>query len=902
MELLPRYLNEISDGVRQKRLAAYEKLLHLCECGSLNNVEEFDLLRCCLRGFEDTSERCREYSVKIVTCVLPRQGSSVLDWILPAVVTRIGVLPVVEESEEVRLLLLRLAVLCMETYPNEIGPRNYIDFLKILLENCLRDSFPQLKKEACCACVRLCEIEPVQVKYIALSLAKVVKCYLLHKHSVVRAEAVRALTSLIRHGAAQILSDEKEEERNKTTVSILFVLANDHVEAVRVAVVELLSTAFLDIVERLEQHRKYLPHLLLLMTDDFVAVSTKAYEALENMGKLYMLDNEDNSIDITKRRVTMKDIEWYGDDEYPDMTLTTVDVNLYRVLQVRPSLGARYVVAESLRGFIEKILTDVTAIDWIIKFSSNNRRVIALRILWMSIYHAEKSVVQFVEQILGVLYKSLREDNQDVVQESLICVEILGKFLTPDQYMPFLTGKGDLKQAEEDNTVLIRLHSKTILVSPADGSLTPAVTVFSTAAMSVKCSILVTFRYLIEGSKHLLSTSQANQIVRAMTSADVLETDSEALICSLLDTLGVLARVLGERGFIPTATNPLPREICEDLTRRTLDSILFYALLCLRSSDFPSVQERVSRRIKDLSSIVTGEADGIYGLHFGRLLFRYGVHMPVSAFSDLVLHCKNIESHAEQVSDVFLVKLNSIDFSKSIAEELQYLRVLEQLLWQKSSFFTGTQLEEILRLIILPLGTFHPGRQAYLIRKVAIGCLCAIVEEKHRRPLLTAFEDNNFALSSKTVAIWCNASDADDAEMRLLCMESAANICSLPMHAGSANDILQSILLRFDDSSDVLRVRAASGFLAVLQKKDSVSCIVIDQIIAQATPLVKKVLIHLDDAEETVGLRLVIVDVLKCIAILSPSITAELVSAAQRKHHDSIYCESVLRYIDSLES
>ncbi|ESL08087.1 hypothetical protein TRSC58_04217 [Trypanosoma rangeli SC58] len=899
MEFFPRYLNEISDGARNKRLAAYEKLSQLCEDGCLNNTEEFDLLRTCLRGFEDASERCREYSVRLVTNVFSRLSSSVLDWVLPAIVTRIGVSPVVEESEELRLLLLRLAVLCMETYPNEIGPRNYIDFFQVLLENCLRDAYPELKKEACRACVRLCEIEPVQTKHVALSLANVVKCYLLHKHSVVRVEAVRALTSLIHRGAAQILSDGNDDE-SRTTASILFVLANDHVESVRVALVELLSTTFLDIVERLDQHRKYLPHLLLLMTDRFETVSTKACTLLENMGKLYMLDNRDDSIDITKRRVTMKDIEWYGDDEYPDMTLTTVDTNLFHVLKRRPYLGARYVVAEALRGFIDKILADVTAIDWVIKFSSNNRRIVALRILWMAIYHSEKSAVQFVEQILGVLYKSLREDNQDVVQESLVCLEVLGKFLTPEQYMPFLTGKGYVNQVDEETTVLVQSHSKTILVSPVNSSLPLATTIFSTAAMSVKCSILVAFRYLIEGSKHLLSASQANQIVKVMVSADLLESGCEALLCSLLDTLGTVMRVLGECGFIPTATKPLPSEVAEDVSQRTLDSIIFYALLCLQMSDFPSVRERVSRYINDLSFIVTGKADGIYNLHFGRLLFRYGVDMPVSAFSDLVVHCNNIDIYAEQVSGIFLVKLNHVDFSKRVIEELHYLRVLEQLLWKRPPFFTGTQLEELLRLIIIPLGTFHPGRQAHLLRKVALGCLCALVEEKHSSLLTALFADNGFALSSKTVTVWCNASDADDAEMRLVCMESAADICSLPMNAGSANDIFQSILLRFDDSSDFVRVRAASGLLSVLQKKDHVSPIVIDQIIAQVVPLVKKVLIHLDDSEETVGLREVLVNVLKCIAVLSPLTTADLVRTAQAKHQNPTYCENVLRYIDSL--
>ncbi|KEG12368.1 HEAT repeat containing 2 [Trypanosoma grayi] len=900
MDLLPKHLNELSDPARGKRLSAYSKLYELCANGGLTELEEFDILRNSLRGFEDSSERCREYAIKIVTTVLPRQKSSVLDWVLPAVVTRIGVSPVVEESEELRLLLLRLAVLCMESFPHDIGPRDYIDFFQVLLENCLRDAFPELKKEACRACVCLCEIEPVQVKHIALPLAKVVKGCLLHKHSVVRVEAVLTLASLVQRGAVEIFADGKDEPDNRTTTFVLFVLANDHVESVRGAVVKLLSVALLDIVERQEQHRRLLPHLLLLMTDRFDTVSTKAYEVLENMGKLYMLDNEDNTIDITKRRVTMKDIEWYGDEEYPDMKLLTVDKSVYPLLQRRPSLGARYVVAESLRGFIERILGDVTAIDWVIPFSSNNRRVMALRILWMCIYHAEKSVVQFVEQILGVLYRSLREDNQDVVQESHICLEILGKFLIPEQYLPFLTAKDTVKQDEEDTPVILQSRSKTVVVSPVGGVAAPTPTIFSTAAVSVKCSILVAFRYLIEGSKHLLSASQATQIVKAMTSSDVLESDSEALLCSLLDTLDVMVHILGERKFIPTPTNPLPPEVRDDVNQRTLDSLLFYALLCLRSSDFPCVQTRVSHCIKDLSSVVTGESMGIYDLHFGRILFRYGAHMPVSAFSDLVLNSGEIGTYAEQLSGVFLVKLTDIDFTKSVTEELHYLRVLEQLLWQKTHVFSASQLEELLRTVVLPLSAFRPGGTAHLFRKVSVNCLCAMLEDHHCGLLKTKLEDNEYALSSKTVSAWCSASDADDAEMRLVCMTSTPDLCRMPVNAGSANDILMWVMLRFDDSSDVIRAKAASGLLTVLETKNAVSPLVIDQIIVQLVPLVKKILVHLDDSDENVGLRPVLVAVLKNIATFSPSATADLVRAALAKHQDPTYCEEVLRYIDTI--
>ncbi|KAH8613469.1 hypothetical protein ERJ75_000783100 [Trypanosoma vivax] len=898
MELLPKYLNELTDAPRPKRLQAYNKLFELCMERKLSEPEEFELLRSCLRGFEDSAERCREHAILIVTDVIIRQPPSVLDWVLPAVVTRIGVSPVLEDSEELRLLLLRLAVVCMKSFPHEIGPRNYIDFFQVLLENCILDPFPELKKEACRACVYLCEIEPVQVKHIALPLAKVVKSCLLHKHSVVRTEAVRTLASLIQHGAAEILADSREEQENRTTVYTLFVLANDHVEAVRASVVDLLSWALLDTTERQDQHRRLLPHLLLLMTDRHKIVSKKAISVMEDVGKLYLLDNEDNSIDITKRRVTMKDIEWYGDEEYPDMKLSTVDTSLYDVFQMRPSLGSRYVVAESLRTFIERIFTDITAIDWVIPFSSNNRRVIALRILWMSIYHVEKSVVQFVEHILGALYKSLG-DNQDVVQESLICLEILGKFLTPDQYLPFLTSK-DNPQSEEESSTVVKTGSKTVVVSSASGGSLFKPTLFSTAAMSVKCSILISFRYLIEGSQHLLTPVQATQLIKALTTNDILESDHEALLCSLLDTLDVFVHVLSGRGFISTPATPLPEEVRHDVNQRTLDSVLFYAMLCMKSSSFRSVRERVSKCIGHLSTVVTGTVEGIYDLHLGRILFRYGTQMPVAALSDIVLGSKDIKIFSNFISEILLLKLSEVDFTKRITDHLQYLRILEELLWRKVPVFSAPQLEELLRIIIIPLATFRPGAPAHLFRKVAISALCAFLDECHRRLLDGALAENDFALSSKVVTVWCNASDADDAEMRLACMPHARNLCCLPLNVGSANDILQSILLRFDDSNDVTRAQAASGLLGILESKNTVCPIIIDQILAQVVPVVKKILVHLDDCEETVGLRPILTSVLKNIAPLSISATADLVRSAMTKHQDPKYCKEVLEYIETI--
>ncbi|KPI89518.1 hypothetical protein ABL78_1394 [Leptomonas seymouri] len=906
MELLPKYLNELQDSNKMKRCAAYKKIHELVASHKeeLTEEDEFSIIRACLKGFEDSSERAREEAVRITSELLPRQNASILDWVLPSVVTRIGIVPVVEESEEIRLLLLRLGAACMACFPHDIGPRNYIDFFQVLLENCFRDPFPDLKKEACKAACQLCVIEPKEVKAITVPLAKAVKgACLMHKHSAVRAEAASTLAVLFRCGASEVLKDGKDEPENRTTASELFVLCNDHSEPVRLAVLETLSCALLDIKERVEMHAKYLPHLLLLVTDSFDAVRARAHEILERIGQLYMIDNEDNRIDMANRRVTMKDIEWYGDDEYPSMDLTSAVAQKYDIFASRPSLGTRYVVADSVRVFLDRILADVTAVDWVIPFSTNNRKVVALKLLWTTIYFCEKSSVQFTERVLSAVYKAFTDELATVKDEAALCIEVLGKFLVPDQYLPFLIAKPQAASpsaAGEDAAIVQKSRSKTVILTSVDEVAAPTPTLFSTAAVAVKCSILRTLAFLIEGSKDKLTGAHATRITQALVANDLIECENESLLLALLDTMQSTFAVFVERGFMASPQQPLPESILNDPKQRTLDSIALYALLRIKSAGIPSVQVKASDTTAALSSLVTGSTTGIYTLHVERLLTRYGAALPVIAFSDLVLHAECISTLGGLLTNIFVSRLSEINFAVKVTEELRYLTVLERLLWNKTVAFQPSEVHELLRAIVLPLATFQPGNTAHLFRKVAVNCLCALVDPSYRDALRPQLEENGCALSTKLINAWCSASDADDGEMRLVCMSVLHEVCALPMMKGSAHEIIQSVLLRFDDSNELVRLRSSAELLKTLEGSSAGTALfVMDEISSQMVPLVKKALIYLDDTEESVGIRPVLATVLKKLGDVSPNIVVDLTRSALERHAEKQYCQDILQYLEA---
>lgn len=909
MEFLNKNLNDLKNSTKSTRCNGYKKLhalveAHKCE---LSQQQSFEVIRSCIVGFEDSSERCREEAVVIATLLLDTQDHIILDWVLPAVVTRIGLEKTVEDSEEIRLLLLRLACKCMTCFPHEIGPRKFIDFFLVLLTNCYSDNYPELKKEACRATIQLCTIEPKEVTSIAVPLGKALKVTCLgHKHAAVRCEGVRTFARLIKCGAAELLTQGKMEPDNATTEFNLFVLANDHSESVRLAVLEVVSTALMDVRNRLEHHRVYLPHLLLLATDSFRSVRDEALSALECLGKLYMLDQEDNRLDISKRPVSMKDIEWYADDDYANMTTLREEVTQrYPILCRRPSLGTRYVVAESARNFLKKILLDVKALDWIIPYSTNNRKAVALRILWTLIFHCEKNSVQFAEEVLGAVYKALRDENTEVVVEASFCVEILGKFLTPDQYLPFMISRnptgadGKNKASDDDDTITHKTKNKTVVLTSAEGTEQKKMpSLFSTEAATVKCSILLSIGFLVAGSKHLLLPTHASQLTQALTSIDTLDCESEELLLSLLIAYDTIIKVFAERKFIATKECPLPAEIQDNPQQRTIDSIFLYALLVLKGSPFPSVRNKAQSCAEMLSNLVTGKPNGIYDLHVRRILFRYGSTLPVQAFSDLVLFASHKTALGDDLLRIFIARLGDINFKLNVTEELRYFGVLEQLLWDQSFRLSTTSVEELLRVIILPLCAFNASSVASLFRKIAVNCLCAVSSDLYREPLQETLDKDN-SLGSKIVDLWSSASDSEDSEMRLVCATAIVNMAQLPMSEGTADEMIQSIILRLDDTSDLIRLRAVHSLsLAVMSPSDlKISSTFIKEIRAKIVPLTKKLLLFLDDQEETVGLRPVIEQCIKYLGLLSPDIVMDLVKSSLSKHLDPVPCQNILEFV-----
>lgn len=805
MNFLPRCLNELHDSNKMKRCAAYKKLSEFTlalsssapdkgrddaahpgsngaphrdtsptaahvqtnEPNATNTVlsrdVSFDIIRTCLGGLEDSSERCREEAVRIITRLLPGQrgDASVLDWVLPSIVARIGVSPVAETSEEVRLLLLQLASACMTVFPSDVGPRDYLDYFHVLLENCLADPFPELKKESCRVIRQLCAVYHKPVRAIALPLARALRqSALMHKHSAVRVEAVGALATLMDYGAAAMLrpdAEEKEREAavkthmrgsnaphaassssssfsssntlpkaaslmHRDAVTDLFILCNDHSAAVRAAVMGVLESALLLLREHAEYHTALLPLLLLLCTDRLESVRQSAQTLLYRVGERYTDDHLDDRIDLARRPVTLKDIAWYADEDEEAVIAATCQrigsslcrddltkgnkhnhnknsINIIMendndnnnnnnsnnkdknnkddwigtrwceeaMLQSRPSLGSRHAVAAAARTFLPALLRDAAAVDWVIPFSTQHRRVVALRVLWATLWHCEWASVQFSERVLHTLYAAVRADGvAEVRAEAELCVRVLSVFVLPVHYVPIFArpvrtglrvggGADDMDAACVPDTDSLQPFSCNTEAEASSSSSASATrrkagtvcadvntaggsSVFATAAMTTRCGMMMVLRMFLHASGHRLTSAQAIQLVQALTLEELLDTASEELVSCLLDTMDVLSEVLIEAGFVvrPTssASNAPPPP---SVTQRTLDAMLLTAMLILDDPEHPTRHARVQRSLALLSRRVCGSEHGIFAWHASRILTRYAAtRLPSYAFAALV--------------------------------------------------------------------------------------------------------------------------------------------------------------------------------------------------------------------------------------------------------------------------
>lgn len=138
----------------------------------------------------DPAEKCREISLLYIdecTDIL-QEEFDVLPMVFPVFVQRLGQPDLIEPSEEVRFLSVKLMTKLVTVHKKNIGA--YVDDIVKILQRTIQDPCPDVKKESC-ACARLtAKTVPQYFHMQSDSLVSPLLLQLTHQHSRVRAEVL----------------------------------------------------------------------------------------------------------------------------------------------------------------------------------------------------------------------------------------------------------------------------------------------------------------------------------------------------------------------------------------------------------------------------------------------------------------------------------------------------------------------------------------------------------------------------------------------------------------------------------------------------------------------------------------------------------------------------------------
>jgi dynein assembly factor 5 len=210
--LIDVWINKMRNQERMVRQRALKEFLEFCQndknLSNGNAIEIFDwtylsLIKC----YNDKYEMCRSLACSIVSQILKflEQNDYYLSLLVPVIAQRLTSQDLSEESEEMRLQLLKQLNYIIVKYcdlnvtgsvkkysdgeDRLLKPYNdIIDVLKI----CLMDNYPAVLKE-CCEIIKATAKASSSFHYRAEALAVPLITLLKHRHSNIRVAAIEAL-------------------------------------------------------------------------------------------------------------------------------------------------------------------------------------------------------------------------------------------------------------------------------------------------------------------------------------------------------------------------------------------------------------------------------------------------------------------------------------------------------------------------------------------------------------------------------------------------------------------------------------------------------------------------------------------------------------------------------------
>lgn len=416
------WIVKMQNQERMVRQGALKEFLEFCQkAGNLsseNSIEIFDFTYLCLiKCYSDRFEMCRSLSCSIITEMLKHleQNDYYLGLLVPVIAKRLAVQEVVEESEEMRLQLLKQLYFIIDKYKDLnitgsvrahsdgddrlLKPYNdIIDILKI----CLMDSYPAILKE-CCEIIELVAIASPSFHYRAEALANPLVTMFKHRHSTIRVAAIKALgiVALNIHSNADMI---------KRIIKEISPLVMDPVPSVRRECGRVGCQFLLKMRDRYSHFERILPLVLCCLSDEIDEVREEIQKSWEHAGELYY---EENQTELQNLNLIESSL-----DNYP------------KLIEKRPSIGCRALVRKSLQ-VLNSILHEME--DW-----KEDVRLHSTKLLMQIVIHSEDHLSTKYYDINAVLCKTCQDSDPAVAKLALQVAEVIGFFVNQATWSKYI--------------------------------------------------------------------------------------------------------------------------------------------------------------------------------------------------------------------------------------------------------------------------------------------------------------------------------------------------------------------------------------------------------------------------------------------------------------------------------
>lgn len=420
---------KIQNQERMVRQRAIKELLEFCQSeenlSSENAVEIFDSIYLCLiKCYTDRFEMCRSLACSVVSEILKylEQNDYYLSLLVPVIAKRLASQEILEESEEMRLQLLKQLNFIINRYKDlnvtgtvrgksdgeDLLLKPYNDIVDIL-KSTLLDTYPAVLKESC-EIIKVTAIASPSFHYRAEALADPLIYLLKHRHSPIRIAAIEALGIVA-------LNIHSNGELIKRILKDLSPLVMDSIPYVRREVSRVGCMFMLMLRDRYSFFERILPLVLCCLSEETIEVREEIEELWIKAGEQYYLENQTELQNLNMIETTPAD--------YPDHIK-------------RPTLGCRALIKRSLQ-VLNAILHEME--DW-----KEDVRLHATKLLMQIVIHSEDHLATKYFDINAVLCKTCDDQEAPVAKTAIETANLVGHFVDAKTWSKYVFDELKLRQ------------------------------------------------------------------------------------------------------------------------------------------------------------------------------------------------------------------------------------------------------------------------------------------------------------------------------------------------------------------------------------------------------------------------------------------------------------------------